>query len=151
MSSPSRIWVTLLSLLALAVMLFAVFKLKPDILGPGGGGVASMHSPSPENDTNAAHSGNPPPAPEPTMPVSPGPGPDKVMERVHVVTTTVSGEVISYANNVLLLRLDHGEKLKLWITEKTELSVALDAGKRVKATYREANEKKIALWVQPEK
>jgi hypothetical protein len=147
MSSPSKAWVTLLSLLALAVLLYVVFKIKPDILGPIGGGVASMRKPPPEMDTSSAHRGDP--APEPTTQGSTGPKPEKDVEPVVVAAKIASGDVISYADGELLLRLQGGRKVKFSVTEKTKVTPELKSGKRVSVQYREEDGQKIALWVQP--
>jgi hypothetical protein len=146
MSSPSKAWVTLLSLLGLAVLLYVVFKIKPDILGPIGGGVASARKPSLEipgnppardvQETGSATQGS----------TRPEPGNDRVP--VEVATKIVSGEVISYADDALVLRLQGGSKLKLILTEKTKISIALKAGKTVNVQYREEDGKKTAVWVQ---
>jgi len=147
MNSSSRIWVTLLSLLALAVMVFVVFKLKPDILGPIGGGVASMRKPSPEivgnppardgQETNAATQGS----------TRPEPGDER--DPVVVAAKTASGDVISYADGELLLRVQDGRKVKFSVTDKTRVTPGLKSGKRVSVQYREEDGQKIALWVQP--
>jgi len=143
MGSPSKLKITLLGLLVVAVLLFAVFKLRPDILGPIGGGVASRHEPSPEDDGDAAHRVNPPPAPEPTTPALPGPEP------VRVATKIVTGEVNYYRDDVLWLRLQDGRKVKFSVTENTRVTPGLKSGKRVNVQYREEDGQNIALWVQP--
>jgi hypothetical protein len=147
MSSPSKIWVTLVSVVALGVLLYLVFKLKPEILGGGGGGVASMRKPSPEMDTSSAHSGDP--APEPATQGSTGPKPEKDVEPVVVAARIASGDVISYADGELLLRVQGGRKVKFSVTEKTKVTPGLKSGKRVSVQYREEDGEKIALWVQP--
>lgn len=147
MGSPSKIKITLLGLLVVAVLLFAVFKLRPDILGPIGGGVTAIQKPSPEiagnppardgQETGSATQGS----------TRPEPGDER--QPVVVAAKIASGEVISYGHGELLLRLQSGKKVKFSVTENTRVAPELKSGKKVSVQYREDDGQNIALWVQP--